>query len=69
VAQALGPNARHVVVPNAGHGVLSLGCMRDVLFRFFDAVQDSEALATDTSCAAALVRPTTFLPLVSGTSP
>lgn len=69
VAQALGSKARHVVVPNAGHGVLSLGCMGDVLFRFFDAVQDSEALATDTSCAAALVRPTTFLPLVPGASP
>ena len=45
VAQALGPMARHVVVPNAGHGVLAIGCMRDVVFRFVDAADDAEALA------------------------
>jgi len=57
VAQALGPNARHVVVPNAGHGVMAIGCMRDVLFRFVDAATDAEALAVDASCAAAVPRP------------
>ena len=30
VAAALGPMARHVVVANAGHGVMAIGCMRDV---------------------------------------
>ena len=34
VAAALGPKARHVVVPNSGHGVMSVGCMRDVVYRF-----------------------------------
>jgi hypothetical protein len=43
-AAALGAKARHVVVPNAGHGVMALGCMRDVLFRFIDADSDDEAL-------------------------
>ena len=37
VAHALGPLARHVVVANAGHGVLGIGCMRDVVYRFVDA--------------------------------
>jgi pimeloyl-ACP methyl ester carboxylesterase len=62
-AQALGAKARHVVVPNAGHGVMSLGCMRDVLFRFIDAETDADALAVDASCAVDIPRPPAFQPI------
>ena len=57
VAAALGPNAVHVVVDNAGHGLLALGCLRDVWFRFLDAPDDTSALAIDTACAKAVPRP------------
>ena len=60
VALALGANARHVVVPNAGHGVMGLGCLRDVVFRFVDAADDAAALALDTGCAMGLPRPPVF---------
>jgi pimeloyl-ACP methyl ester carboxylesterase len=63
VARALGPKARHVVVANAGHGVLGVGCMRDVLYRFIDAGSDGEALAVDASCAANIPRPPAFRPI------
>ena len=65
VARALGPMARHVVVPNAGHGVLGIGCMRDVLYRFIDAVDDAEALAVDAGCAASVPRPPAFVPIAA----
>jgi hypothetical protein len=45
VAKALGPKAVHIVVPHSGHGVMSLGCMRDVVFRFLDEPDDAKALA------------------------
>ena len=60
VAKALGAKARHVVVANAGHGVMGLGCMRDVLFRFVDAPTDDDALKVETGCAAAIPRPPMF---------
>lgn len=62
VARALGPAARHVVVPNAGHGVIALPCLRDTVFRFIDAPTDTEALALDTACAAGVPRPPAFVP-------
>lgn len=62
VAKALGPQALHVVVPEAGHGVTGLGCMGEVLTRFIDAKQDSEALQIDASCATRIPRPTAILP-------
>ncbi len=65
VAKALGPMARHVVVANAGHGVMAIGCMRDVVFRFIDAVTDAEALAVDADCAAQVPRPPAFVSLRS----
>ena len=68
VAQALGAKARHVVVPHAGHGVMGIGCMRDVIFRFIDAVSDEAALAVDAGCAASIPRPPVFLlPQAGGT--
>jgi pimeloyl-ACP methyl ester carboxylesterase len=63
VAQALGAQARHVVVANAGHGVMNLGCMRDVLFRFIDLVDDTAAVAVDASCASNIPRPLAFVPV------
>jgi len=63
-AQALGANTLHVVVPNAGHGVMSVGCMRDVMFRFIDAADDSAALAVDAACAKSIPRPPAFRPLI-----
>jgi hypothetical protein len=63
VARALGPNARHVVVPNAGHGVMAAGCMPDVLHRFLSADGEAAALAVDVSCATRIPRPTPFRPV------
>jgi pimeloyl-ACP methyl ester carboxylesterase len=57
VAHALGPKARHVVVPNAGHGVMAVGCMSDVVFRFVDAETDEQALKVDAQCVQQLPRP------------
>ncbi|MDQ6681571.1 MAG: alpha/beta hydrolase [Pseudomonadota bacterium] len=65
IAAALGPFARHVVVPNAGHGIIGIGCMRDVLFRFIDAENDKDALAVDTGCALQIPRPLAFQPVAS----
>ncbi len=61
VAQALGPQARHVVVPHAGHGVMGLPCMRDVLYRFIDAPSDAAAQQVDAGCAQAMPRPGAFM--------
>ena len=55
VATALGAKARHVVVPHAGHGVLGVGCMRDVLFRFIDAAADDQALKVEAAGAYPVV--------------
>jgi len=63
VAAALGPAARHVVVPNGGHGALGSGCGRDLLFRFIDAADSAQALALDCTCAQGIPRPTVFVPL------
>ncbi len=62
-AAALGPMARHVVVPEAGHGVMGLRCMRDVLHRFIDAADDAAALAVETGCAEKIPRPPVFVPV------
>ena len=63
VAAALGPAAQHVVVPNAGHGVLGVGCARDLLYRFVDAAADQAASALDASCVKAIPRPGVFVPM------
>jgi pimeloyl-ACP methyl ester carboxylesterase len=62
VARALGPKARHEVVPNAGHGLLGLPCVREAVFRFVDAADDAAALHVDTGCARDLPRPPVFMP-------
>jgi pimeloyl-ACP methyl ester carboxylesterase len=63
IAQALGPLAQHVVVPNAGHGVMSIGCMRDVVFRFIDAAEDRDATTVDAGCVKNIPRPPVFQPI------
>ena len=68
VAQALGANAVHVVVDNAGHGVLGLGCMADVMFRFIDAAEPAQALAVDAACAQRIPRPSAYQPRVLPTT-
>ncbi len=62
-AKALGAKARHVVVAQAGHGVMGLACMRDVLFRFIDADSDEQALQVDADCAKGIPRPPAFVPV------
>ena len=69
VATALGPMARHVVVPHAGHGLLALGCLRDVWFRFIDAPEVADALAVDASCATGIPRPLALRPVRAASAP
>jgi pimeloyl-ACP methyl ester carboxylesterase len=66
--KALGAKARHVVVPQAGHGVMGIGCVRDVMFRFINAESDDEALKADMACVKNIPRPTVFIP-VAGSQP
>lgn len=61
MAKALGQQAQHIVVPEAGHGVMGIGCMRDVIFRFVDAKTDAQALPQDASCATKIPRPPAFV--------
>jgi pimeloyl-ACP methyl ester carboxylesterase len=60
VARTMGPRARHIVVPQAGHGVMALGCMRDVMLKFIDAVNDGDAAKVDADCARNIPRPPAF---------
>ncbi len=69
IAQALGSKAQHVVVPFAGHGVMSLECMRDVLYRFVDLEDDTQATAADTSCVKNVPRPPVFMPVTNDKAP
>ncbi len=69
VAKALGQRARHIVVPQAGHGVMALPCMRDVLFRFIDAASDDEARKVDADCARGIPRPPFFVPVSAPATP
>ena len=63
MAAALGPAAQLVVVPNAGHSVLGVGCARDLLYRFIDAADDRAAGALDAGCIKAIPRPGVFIPM------
>ena len=66
VARSLGPLAVHRVVPHAGHGVMGLGCLRDLVFRFVDVADAAAAVkgvADDSRCATALPRPPAFRPV------
>jgi hypothetical protein len=52
-------------VANAGHGLMTLPCVREVVYRFVGAVSDSEALAVDADCAKAIPRPPAFAPVAA----
>jgi pimeloyl-ACP methyl ester carboxylesterase len=62
VASALGAQARHLVVPNVGHGVLAQACLREAVARFITTADDTQALAQPADCAANLPRPPAFVP-------
>jgi pimeloyl-ACP methyl ester carboxylesterase len=65
VLRQLGPLARHVVVPEAGHGVMAIPCLRDVVYRFLDAegASPQEAAVSAAACAQAMPRPPAFQPV------
>lgn len=67
VAKALGSHARHIVVPNAGHGVIAHPCMPDLMFRFFDGTSEDAAFSViqDAGCATAMPRPPLYLPFAA----
>jgi pimeloyl-ACP methyl ester carboxylesterase len=71
IAKALGQaqpaRVQHIVVPEAGHGVMPVGCMRDLIFRFIDAKDDSAALPQDAACATRIPRPVPFQPVQART--
>lgn len=69
VVAALGPMARHVVVDHAGHGLLGLGCLGDVVYRFIDAADAGAALGVDATCAASIPRPPAFEPMAASSAP
>ena len=69
IAKALGPAAQHVVVPYAGHGVLAIGCARDLLYRFIDTADDAAATAIDAGCVKRVPRPGVFIPISASTAP
>jgi len=52
------PNGRHVVVPGAGHGIVSLPCAGEVLAEFFET---GDAAAVDASCLESRTRPPFFI--------
>jgi pimeloyl-ACP methyl ester carboxylesterase len=59
-AKALGEKAQHIVVPHAGHGVFSIGCMRDIVFKFLDTPLDADAQKMDASCVTSIPRPSVW---------
>ena len=63
VAKSLGAKAQHVVVPEAGHGVMYVGCMGDAVYRFIVAATEAQALPQDVACATGIPRPPAFVPI------
>lgn len=59
----LGKQVQHVVVPNSGHGVMGLACVRDIIFKFIDTPEDAAALPQDAACAIRVPRPGVFVPM------
>ncbi len=57
VAQALGKKARHLSIDHSGHGLLSHGCVSDVVYRFINANDDTAAMAVDATCVRQIPRP------------
>ena len=66
VARLLGPQALHLVMPNAGHGVMGQGCVTDLMYRFVDQADPAEALKgarEEANCAAKVPRPGAYMPM------
>jgi pimeloyl-ACP methyl ester carboxylesterase len=61
VAQALGSKARLIEVKNAGHGLLTLGCVSDVAYRYLNAKSDEEAQKVDAQCVRQIPRPLAWI--------
>ncbi len=59
------PQSRHIVVPGAGHGVSSLGCVPELIDEFLELLAPQ---ALDASCVERLQRPAFFTSL-AGPSP
>jgi pimeloyl-ACP methyl ester carboxylesterase len=62
VHAALGARARHAVVPQAGHGVLALPCVREAVAHFITERDPERALAVDADCARGVPRPPVWAP-------
>lgn len=69
VAAALGPKARHVVLPQLGHGVLAQACARDLAMRFIDADDDAGAATAGPGCDTPVPRPPLFRPPGGASAP
>jgi pimeloyl-ACP methyl ester carboxylesterase len=52
--------SRHIVVPGAGHGTTSLGCIPDLLAEFLETLDPA---ALDSACVQRLARPAFFTSL------
>lgn len=63
LAPLLGKQVQHIVVPNSGHGVMGLACVRDIVFKFIDTPNDAAALPQDAACAIRVPRPGVFVPM------
>ena len=57
VARALGPLARHTVVPGVGHGVTALGCLADAVARYIDSDAAPDGPPAGADCASRVPRP------------
>ncbi len=62
MAKALGPLAQQVLVAQSGHGVMAIGCVGDLIYRFIEAKEDAQALPVDAACASGIPRPPAFVP-------
>jgi pimeloyl-ACP methyl ester carboxylesterase len=61
VAAALGPQARHIILKNSGHGVLQQVCFTDVVTKFINAKVDGDAVHVDASCVNQIPRPSVWI--------
>ncbi len=57
VATALGKQALHLRLQNAGHGLLMQSCSRDIVERFISAKTDQAALQVERQCLRQIPRP------------
>jgi pimeloyl-ACP methyl ester carboxylesterase len=51
-------NSKHIVVPGAGHGVSSLGCMPKIMKKF---LEEASVASLDTGCVSSQQRPPFFV--------